>query len=336
MDGNTGDGFRYPRVVRAVAETPWAIVPGVLATIVDLVSFRAAGGLLSDEEIDGRIGAGPAARPAVMAGGVAVIPIYGVIQPRSSLMSRQSGGTSLDAFTSALRAAVGSSQVGQILLDVDSPGGMVDMVPEAAAEIRAARARKPVVAVANTDAASAAYWLASQASELVVTPSGQVGSIGVFAAHEDRSRREEMLGFRTTLVSAGRHKTEGNPFEPLSDEARATIQARVDDYYGMFVSDVARGRKVAVGAVRDGFGEGRMVGARAAVAAGMADRVATFDATLAAMVRASRAALPAAAENVYEGPAAEWLAGDEERELAAALDTLRRDISNERRGENDG
>lgn len=331
----------YPRIVRAMAETPWALRPETLAVLLDLVAFRAAGGTLTDTEIEERIGAGPATRRPAMAGTVAVIPLYGVIQPRASMMSRTSGGTSLREFTSALRAAAGSPQVGQILLDVDSPGGSVDLVPETAQEIRDARARKPVVAVANTDAASAAYWLAAQADELVVTPSGSVGSIGVFAAHEDRSRFEDTRGYTTTLISAGKYKVEGNPFEPLTQEARDAIQARVDDYYGMFVADVARGRATTVAAVREGFGEGRMVGARHAVKAGMADRVDTFDATLARMVRGARAAQQAPAADSVLPPAeqangAEWLAGDQERDLAAQLDEIRNEIINDRGDDTDG
>jgi ClpP class serine protease len=88
-------------------------------------------------------------------------------------------------------------------------------------------------------------------------------------------------GVKTTLISAGKYKTEGNPYEPLSDEARAAMQAMVDDYYGMFTRAVAKGRGVSVDAVRNGFGEGRMVSASQAVKNGMADRVATLDQVLA-------------------------------------------------------
>jgi len=116
---------------------------------------------------------------------------------------------------------------------------------------------------------------------LIVTPSGEVGSIGVVAAHMDISKMAESAGLKVTLVSAGKYKTEGNQFEPLSDEARAALQVRVDDYYAMFVKAVARNRGVSPADVRNGFGEGRVVGAKQAVALGMADRVATLDETLA-------------------------------------------------------
>jgi ClpP class serine protease len=112
-------------------------------------------------------------------------------------------------------------------------------------------------------------------------PSGSVGSIGVFAAHEDLSAALEKEGIKMTLISAGKYKVAGNPFEKLSDEERAEVQARVNDAYGQFVKDVARGRETTPAAVRSGYGEGRMLEAKAAKAAGMIDRIATMDETLA-------------------------------------------------------
>lgn len=267
-------------VARLVAETPWAIRPQVLSVIVELVGMRARGERLSDADVRDRLEAAAAARPGrdapAPAPGVAVLPLRGVLFPRANLVTEMSGGTSLEMWRADLAQAVGSSEVAAIVLDVDSPGGMVDLVPETAAVVRAARDVKPVVAVANTDAASAAYWLASQASELVVTPSGMVGSIGVLTAHEDMSGMLEQAGVKTTLIHAGRFKVEGNPYEPLGDEARDAIQEMVDEFYAMFVADAAAGRGASVSDVRSGFGEGRMVTAARAVELGMADRVGTL------------------------------------------------------------
>ncbi len=272
---------RNAHVLREIAETPWAMRPQALAQLVELVAAGA-----DEDDIHERMGVA-AARPARRAGTVAVIPLQGVIRPKPSLLAMLfgAGGGGLLSFRSMLREALGDEQVTGILLDVDSPGGLVDLVPEVAAEIRAARGTKPIVAIANTFAASAAYWLASQADELVVTPSGEVGSIGVFVAHEDWSRFDERMGVTTTLIAAGKYKTEGNPLEPLSDEAREAMQAKVDEYYGMFVADVAKGRGVSEKAVRGEFGEGRMVTARTAVKLGMADRVETLEQAAMRLVR---------------------------------------------------
>lgn len=273
--------MRYQHVLRAVRDTPWAIRPEALLVIQDVITQRVQGEPLTDDQIQARI---QSARPAPIAsqhGDVAVLPLFGVLMPRASLMSQMSGGTSVEQFTRDLADLVADPTVDTIVLNVDSPGGMTDLIPEAAQQIREARQVKRVVAVANTDAASAAYWLAAQATELVVTPSGSVGSVGVYAAHQDFSAKLEREGVQTTLISAGRFKTEGNPFEPLSADALAAVQARVDEFYGMFVADIAAGRGVSTEDVRSGFGEGRMVTANQAVAAGMADRVETLDGVVA-------------------------------------------------------
>lgn len=284
-----GARLRYEHILRAVGETPWAIRPAMLGVIVDVLAFRAEGGRLSSEEIAARIGAGR--KPAPAGGqGVAVIPLHGVIVPKAGLMSEVSGATSIEGFRSQFRGALAASDVSSIVIDVDSPGGMVDQVPEMAAEMRSSRGQKPIVAVANSEASSAAYWLASQADQFVVTKSGRVGSIGVFTAHEDESARAENQGVKTTLVSAGRFKTEGNPFEPLSADARAHLQSLVDDYYGMFVSDVAKGRGAPVDSVRNGFGEGRVVGASDSVRLGMSDGIGTLEGTVGALLRPAASA----------------------------------------------
>ena len=150
-----------------------------------------------------------------------------------------------------------------------------------AAQMFALRGQKKQIAQVNDMACSAAYWLASQCDEIVSIPSGTTGSIGVFCAHEDLSAALDKEGIKVTLISAGKHKTSGNPFEPLSDEERAVLQTRVDDAYGQFVKDVARGRGVTPADVRHGYGEGRALGAKDAKAAGLIDRIATMDETLA-------------------------------------------------------
>ena len=153
-------------------------------------------------------------------------------------------------------------------------------VAELAKEIYGMRGQKPLVAIANSLAASAAYWIASAASEFHVTPSGEAGSIGVFAEHTDMSKWLENEGIKPTLIQAGEFKTEGNQYAPLTDQAAAYIQSRVDDYYGMFIKAVAKHRGVTEAKVRNDFGKGRVFGAEQAVGCGMADKVSTFDQVL--------------------------------------------------------
>jgi signal peptide peptidase SppA len=216
---------------------------------------------------------------------VSVVSLKGVITPAPSLFAMLFGlgGGGLHSFLEDMRAAIGDPETRAVVIDIDSPGGLVDLVPEAAAEVRAMRedGGKPIVAVANTIAASAAYWIASQAHEIVVTPSGEVGSVGVYSVHRDLSEAYAKEGIKHTLISAGERKTDGNPYEGLSEGAQAAYQEDVDEHYAMFVKDVASGRGIDVPDM-DGkaFGGGRSFLASRAVNQGLADRVATLGETV--------------------------------------------------------
>jgi len=248
--------------------------------MLDLIAFRASGGTLTEEEIQARIGAVTHPQQA-RNGAVAVLPLHGVMAQRMNMMSAMSGGTSTEQFGKAFTAAVADPAIGGIVIDIDSPGGSVFGVQELWQTVMNARGQKPVIAMANSMAASAAYWIATAADEIVVTPGGQMGSIGVLTAHSDMSAQLEMVGEKVTLISAGKKKVDGNPIEPLSAAARDDLQASVDTYYSSFVQSVAKGRNVAPGAVRSGFGQGGMVGAAEAVAQGMADRIGTLEVAIA-------------------------------------------------------
>jgi len=163
-----------------------------------------------------------------------------------------------------------------IVLDVDSPGGSVQGVEEFSRAIFEARGVKPVVAIANATADSGAFYIASAAEELVVTPSGEVGSIGVIGFHLDESAKNEKAGEKWTIIQAGRYKSEFYPQHPLTDEARAAGQEFVDGYYELFVQAVARNRGVSAERVVEDYGQGRVVAAKKALQLGMVDRIATF------------------------------------------------------------
>lgn len=256
-------------------ETPWAILPSVLARIVEWDQVRADAPVDVIGQLSGQHDG------AVRAGSVVVIPVYGVIEHRSDFWMELLGGTSVEGIRSAIHDAMADATVSAVVLDVDSPGGSVAGVTELATEIRDARGgAKPIVAVANTLAASAAYWLASQADQVVVTPSGSVGAIGVYAVHQEASRLLDEMGITTTIVSAGPHKTEANEFEPLTDEARDSLQERVDATYRQFLADVGAGRRIDASQVEEQYGGGRVLDARKALAAGMVDRVETLSATV--------------------------------------------------------
>lgn len=297
--------MKYPHVARAVVGQPWAILPDRLDAIIEVIQARIDGAPFTDAAIAERLEAaaaqagerrGPAywsmeddalvqwdaasgaSRPR---GTVAVLPVYGTIMPRATLMSAMSGGATVQNIRAAFRDAMADEGVSAIVLEFDSPGGQVGGIDELAAEFRDARGRKPIIATANTLMASAAYYLASQADEVIATPSSLVGSIGIIGAHLDHSRQMEAEGVTPTIIRVPASKSVGfQGLEPLSDEARAEWQQQAEDYYAMFVNAVAKGRGVGVQAVRDGYGKGGVLTAKRAKDAGLVDRVETFDETL--------------------------------------------------------
>ena len=281
---------RYSHIAQAVFGQPWAIEPETYAKIVDLVHLRNAGVTLTRADVEARIGGDGRDRPETdVVGGVGVISCFGVIAQRMNLFASISGGTSTEQMTAEFRALRDDPKVKAILFAIDSVGGTVYGVEELASEIRESRGTKPIIANASSLAASAAYWIGSQADRLFVTPGGDVGSIGVMSAHTDVSGAAEKAGIKTTFISAGKYKTEGHAFGPLSEDALAYRQKQVDATMTRFVRAIAAGRGVSEAAVRTGFGEGRLVNAADALALGMVDGIEPLDTTLARLQQAAPA-----------------------------------------------
>ena len=289
--------MNHQLLVAEYLATPWALMPERLSAVTAVIA-RWSGDARASDEVMHSVAADRNARDARRqssvsnsGGGIAVLPLYGIVTQRGNMVDDVSGaGTaSTQQFSNLLRAALQDETVSQILIDIDSPGGSVYGVAELADEIVSVRAQKPVVAIANSLAASAAYWIGCSASEFYVTPGGEVGSIGVWQAHQDYSKAMDEAGVKTTLISAGKFKVEGNPYAPLNEEAQGFMQSRVDDYYAAFTKAVAKGRGVPISQVRDGMGQGRVLGADAALASSMVDGIATFDDVVKKMRRDARA-----------------------------------------------
>lgn len=225
-----------------------------------------------------------AARPYEprQAAGISVLPLMGLLTQRGSWM-----GSSLEDYAQMFRDAVAAANVQAIVMLIDSPGGEVSWVDELATIVRDARGSKPIIAVASSQMCSAAYYVGCQADEVFITPSGEGGSIGVWNAHEDWSVAYDQFGVKVTLVYAGEGKVDGNPFEPLSEDAQAEMQAEVDRYYAMFVAAVSKGRKVPAKTIQ-GKWQARIYGAPAAVELGMATKVGTLDDAIARAAQLGR------------------------------------------------
>jgi signal peptide peptidase SppA len=272
---------KYVRTFQHMSATPWAIEENKLREIQLFLARKMSVSALDDAAIiQSGLFEAKGKPSATTAGDIAVLNIFGVISQRMDMMTQISGGTSTEKFGKDLKAAVDNPSVKAIVLNVDSPGGNVFGVQELADEIFKARDKKHIVAISNSMCASAAYWLASQCDELVCTPGGCVGSIGVYTIHEDWSKAMEDAGVKSTIIQAGKYKTEGIDLIPLSEEAQAAMQADVDFYYGLFTEAVARGRGVSKSEVLKSYGQGRMLNSKDAKAAGMVDRVDTLDGVL--------------------------------------------------------
>lgn len=274
---------RFDAVLAAIQAEPWAIEPNHgqrLAAILTrrLSGERAAAGDLEEAAEIRAARDQKKRRPKPAA--VAVIPIYGPMVKRADLFEQMSGVVGTDQLGQFVDAAANDPAIDAIVLDVDSPGGSVLGTAELAGKVAEATKRKKVVAVANGLMASAAYFVGSQASELVASPSAMLGSIGVYQMHVDNSQALAAAGVKVTLVSSTPEKTAGNQFEPLGDLGTGQIRDVVMGYYKEFVRAVADGRRVSQQTVREDFGRGGVVLAKEAVAKGMADKVATLDEVL--------------------------------------------------------
>ncbi|MFD1809290.1 S49 family peptidase [Gemmobacter lanyuensis] len=214
-------------------------------------------------------------RGSTIRNGNAVVPMIGTIFPRASMIGASTGGTSLDALSHDLRVAEASADVERIVLLIDSPGGVVSHVGEAAEMLRAST--KPVTAFVTGMGASLAYWLGSQAREIVLDRAASVGSIGIVAT-TSRQEGPDASGRRAyEIVSSGAPLKRP---DVTTEEGRAAVQADVDAIEAVFIADVAAGRRVSVEQVRERFGRGAMVPAARAVEVGMADRIGTLESVL--------------------------------------------------------
>jgi signal peptide peptidase SppA len=226
----------------------------------------------------GRVADGAVARRAsasspVSTSGAAVIPITGGLSQRPNFISDLFGWSDYETVSAQLRAALADPAVGILVFYVDSPGGVISGLPELGDEIFASRRVKPSIAFCSNVCASAAFWLGSQATQLVAQPSADVGSVGVLSVHFDCSQQLAAEGIRPTIIASSPFKAETSPLVPLTPEALQYEQARVNALHGDFVAALARGRGIDAAAVRRDFGTGRVLNAREARRVGMVDSI---------------------------------------------------------------
>ncbi|MGA2387508.1 MAG: S49 family peptidase [Candidatus Sulfotelmatobacter sp.] len=243
----------------------WAILPGRL----DLIVAGILNGQLMSADWQ-------AAKPSTEYKGqhkIAIIPIQGVLSKDGPAWL----GSNYDTIADAAEKAAADPAVKRVVLSVDSPGGEVLGLPETAAVLARVAKVKPVSAMIEGTAASAAYWLTSQANDISITPSAEVGSVGVRMMHADISKMLDNQGIKITELYSGKFKNEWSPFKPLSDDAVGDMQSRLAEAHNDFITGVANGRgnRASAEMKRSRFGEGRMFGADKAVSHGLVDKIQT-------------------------------------------------------------
>ena len=256
-----------PHIAGRVFDAPLLIARAKLDTILGVLVPRLRGESLP-------FGAKPVTRDYEVENGIAIIPVVGTLVRRTIGLEAQSGLMSYGLIAERMDAALQDNAAKAILLDIDSPGGEAGGVFDLADKIFAARKVKPIWAVANDEAFSAAYAIAAAADRIYLSRTGGVGSIGVIAVHLDQSVAEADAGLKYTAIYAGEHKNDLSPHEPLSDPARAQLQTEVDRVYALFTETVARMRGLDLAAIKET--EAALYFGEQSVAAGLADRIGTM------------------------------------------------------------
>lgn len=262
------------RLVVSLLGKPWAIERSVLQQLHAIALRQSEGpeaiGIKLGRPLEGT-------RAATERDGVAIVPVIGPIIPRGGMIGDASGITSVARISADIASAVANPDIRAIMLEVDSPGGVVTGISDLAREIRSASEIKPVTAFVSGAAASAAYWLASAASRIVTEDTGVLGSIGIIQTHQHQEVPDRDGNRMIDIVSSS---APGKRPDPTTDAGRAEIVAYIDKVEAIFVDAVAAYRGVTAEIVRSDFGRGGVLVGADAVAAGMADEVSTFEETL--------------------------------------------------------
>ncbi|MFT4327293.1 MAG: S49 family peptidase [Wolbachia pipientis] len=203
-----------------------------------------------------------------------IIPIHGILTKKPGAFDEVLGMTSYEQIEEQITQALADSSIERIILEIDSPGGEVNGIFDLADFIYSARGKKKIIAIANDDAYSAAYAIASSSEKIFLTRTSGVGSIGVIASHIDQSGFDEKQGVKYTTVFAGSRKNDLNPHKPITSESLESLQGEVDRLYEMFVQLIARNRGLSIEKIRSTeaglyFGEN-------AIEIGLADEIMTY------------------------------------------------------------
>ncbi len=265
-----------PHLMSRIVGTPLLMAPGTLEPLLSVVHQKLSGIKFDSVDEDDE----PQSHDVNTLNGIAVIPVMGTLVRRSSYLTTACGMTSYQTLLNQAEQAFNDPSIHAVLLEIDSGGGEAGGVFDTANRLRqlAHDSQKPLWAIANEGAMSAAYAIACAADQVFVTTTAEVGSIGVVACHLDQSKSDSMDGLRYTYLFAGDRKVDGNPHHPLTDDARVSIQRDIDQLYGQFVQLVASMRGMEDKLLIDT--QAQVYRGADAVAAGLADKVAPLSEVL--------------------------------------------------------
>lgn len=234
---------------------------------------------LSREKMNAAIQAATKAKPSYqIADKIALIKVQGVMEK----FAFWGDEVSTVWIKREIQAAVIDKKVDSIMLVIDSPGGSIDGVAELGDAVFKARRVKQIVAQIDGMAASAGYWLASQASEINMHRLDQVGSVGVFLLVDDFSEYFKKEGVEILLFTTGDYKGAGIQGTKVTDKQKAHFQERVDIYFEAFLTAISQGRSVPIDSIKK-IADGRMFIGETAVKNGLVDIIKTFEETFMAL-----------------------------------------------------
>lgn len=263
--------------IAALHASHWAITPDALQQMMEIAARALDEPISTIEALEAKIGK-PVNADELMTvrDGVATIRVQGPLFRYANIFTMISGATSYQTLATDLQQAVDDSKIRGIVLLIDSPGGEVNGSAELANMIFDARGTKPIVAYVAGMGASAAYWIASAATEVVVAPTAILGSIGAVLSVSDRSAADAARGVKTIeIVSSQSPKKR---LSPTSSEGQAALQDLVDTLASVFVDAVARNRDVSADTVLSDFGQGGVFVGEASLTPGLADRLGSYEA----------------------------------------------------------
>jgi signal peptide peptidase SppA len=326
------------RLAGVTAETRLPTLPEIQARVQERTAQARSFGFMDwddDDDEEDYPSCSSSSRPYQLTRGVAVLPLIGCLQPREDWITWlfPEDATALETFCANLQAAASDPDVTGILLYVDSPGGLVSGVPEAADAVYALRqGKKPVTAYAPSQCCSAAYWIASQAAELYCGDAAMLGSIGTRLDLVDSVEFYAKLGLKIEPITTGTYKASGADGTTITDDDRAYYQSIVDRVQVEFTAGVAKGRKLKIDAARALAKEARVYVGGDAVSAGLADGLRSAPDVLNGLQAGTT---PAASSGASRPGATAALSGKGEQSMSLSLKDIRTRILAAFRDEDD-